>query len=197
MEAAWQLRTGCISILMFESRVFIENWFLTPLAEVTPNKQSPRINMREKHIEMSFPLGARNASCLHVYPLWWWHSSHSSLLNPSSFSSFPQALGIFSHALGSASTGFFYTRFSFVTLDPWGASPFLFFHPLAPVSMSLHLLLIHLLSSRLSLFLPPPPIPAYASCVTSFSSSSPSSSRTMFCAVSFLSWHHLSLCVFV
>jgi len=34
---------------------------------------------------------------------------------------------------------------------------------------------------------PPPPIPAYASCVTSLSSSSPSSSRTMLCAMSFLS----------
>ena len=33
----------------------------------------------------------------------------------------------------------------------------------------------------------PPPIPAYASCVTSLSSSSPSSSRTMFCPMSFLS----------
>ena len=29
-----------------------------------------------------------------------------------------EALGLFSHALGSTSTGFFYTRFSFVTLDP-------------------------------------------------------------------------------
>ena len=34
---------------------------------------------------------------------------------------------------------------------------------------------------------PPPAIPAYASCNTSLSSSSPSSSRTMFCALSFLS----------
>jgi len=33
---------------------------------------------------------------------------------------------------------------------------------------------------------PPPPIPACASCVTSLSSVSPSSSRTMFCAMSFL-----------
>ena len=33
--------------------------------------------------------------------------------------------------------------------------------------------------------------------VASLSSFSPSSSRTMFCAMSFLSWHGLSLCVFV
>ena len=46
---------------------------------------------------------------------------------------------------------------------------------------------------------PPPPIPVCASCVISLSSSSPSSSRTMFCqcAMSFLNWHRLSLCVFV
>ena len=42
---------------------------------------------------------------LHVYPLWWWHSSHFSLLYPSSLPFFPQALGLISHALGSASTG--------------------------------------------------------------------------------------------
>ena len=49
------------------------------------------------------------------------------LTSPPVFPSFfPQALGHFSHALGSASTGFFYTRFSFVTLDPWGASPLIF-----------------------------------------------------------------------
>jgi len=59
--------------------------------------------------------------------------AHSSLLHPSSFPFFPQALGLFSHALGSASTGFFYTCCSFVTLDPWGASPFLFFPVLSPV----------------------------------------------------------------
>jgi len=46
-------------------------------------------------------------------------SSHSSLLHPSSFPFSPQALGLFSHALGSVSTGFFYARCSFVTLDPW------------------------------------------------------------------------------
>ena len=46
---------------------------------------------------------------------------------------FPQALGLFSHALRSDSTGFFYTRCSSVTLDPWGASPFLFFPALSPV----------------------------------------------------------------
>jgi len=34
---------------------------------------------------------------------------------------------------GSASTGFFYARCSLVTLDPWGASPFLFFPTLSPV----------------------------------------------------------------
>ena len=56
-----------------------------------------------------------------------------------------------------------------------------------PLPSFLHLLLIHLLSSCLLLFVLPPAIPAYASCVTSLSSSSPSSSRTMFCAMSFLS----------
>ena len=43
----------------------------------------------------------------------------------------------------------------------------------------------------------PPTIPTYASCVTSLYSSSPSSGRTIFCALSFLNWHRLSLCVSV
>ena len=60
-------------------------------------------------------------------------SSYFSLFHPSSFPFFPQALGLFSHALGSASTGFFYAHCSFVTLDPWGTSPFLFFPALYPV----------------------------------------------------------------
>jgi len=60
-------------------------------------------------------------------------SSYFSLFHPSSFPFFPQALGLFSHTLGSASTGFFYTRCSFATLNPWGASPFLFFPALSPV----------------------------------------------------------------
>jgi len=40
----------------------------------------------------------------------------ASLLNPSSFSFFPQALGLLPHALGSASEDFFYTRISFDTM---------------------------------------------------------------------------------
>ena len=55
------------------------------------------------------------------------------LTSPPSFHFFPQALGLFSHALGSASTGFFYAHCSCVTLDPWGASPFLFFPALSSV----------------------------------------------------------------
>ena len=68
--------------------------------------------------------------------------------------------------------------------QPLGRIPFPFLP--SPLPSFLHLLFICLLSSRLVLFLPPPPIPACASCVTSLSSSSPSSSRTMFCAMSFL-----------
>ena len=44
------------------------------------------------------------------------------------------ALGLFPHALGSASEDFFYTRISFDTFDTWGASPFLFF----PTFVNLH-----------------------------------------------------------
>jgi len=55
----------------------------------------------------------------------------------------------------------------------------------SPLPSFLHLLLICLLSSCLFLFLPPP-IPVCASCVTPLSSFSLSSSRTMFCAISFL-----------
>ena len=62
-------------------------------------------------------------------------------------------------------TGCFYARCSFVTLDPWGASPFLFFPALSPVfstfSSSISCPCVFSYSS------PPPPIPAYASCVTS------------------------------
>ena len=107
----------------------------------------------------------------------------------------PSGAHALSHALGSASTVFFYTCFSFVTLDPWGASPFLFFSPLSPV--------FSIFSSSVSCprvsscSFPTPPIPPYASCVTSLSSSLPSSSRTMFCTMSFLSWNRLSLCFFV
>ena len=107
------------------------------------------------------------------------------LFSPVSTSSHTdQALGLFSHALGSASTGFVYTRFSFVTLDPWGASPFLFFPALSPV---FSIFSSSISCPRVSSYsFPPPPIPAYTSCATSLSSSSPSSSRTMFCAMSFL-----------
>ena len=70
--------------------------------------------------------------------------------HPSSFPFSPQALGLFSHALGSASTGFFYARCSFAL----GRIPFPFLP--YPLLSFLHLLLIHLLSSRLFLFLPPP-----------------------------------------
>ena len=130
-------------------------------------------------------LGARTRLLPSRLPALMMVSSHSSLLHPSSFPFSPQALGLFSHALESASTGFFYARCSFVTLDPWGASPFLFFPTLSP--------LFSIFSSSISCprvssysFPPTPTIPAYASCVTSLSSSSPSSSRTMLCALSFL-----------
>ena len=64
---------------------------------------------------------------------------------------------------------------------PLGCIPFPFLP--SPLPSFLHLLLISLLSSRLFLSFIPPPIPACASCVTSLSSSSPSSSRTVLCHV--------------
>ena len=64
------------------------------------------------------------------------------------------------------------------------ASPFLFFPTLSPI---LSIFSSSISCPRVSSYSSPPTtIPAYASCVTSLSSSSPSSSRTMFCAMSFL-----------
>ena len=74
-------------------------------------------------------------------------------------------------------TGFFYTRCSFVTLDPWGASPFLFFPPLSP---GFSIFSSPVSCPRVSCYsFPSTPISTYASGVTSLSSSSPSSSRTV------------------
>ena len=77
-----------------------------------------------------------------------------------------QALVLFSHALGSASTGFFYTRFSLVTLDPWGASSFLFSPPLFPVFS-----ILSAMSPVLaSLPIPPPPLPSLPALLASLHS---------------------------
>ena len=103
----------------------------------------------------------------------------TSLPSPSESSRALRRSGSFRgpHALGSASTGFFYTRFSLVTLDPWGASPFLFSPPVSPASS---IFSSSVSCPRVSFYsFPPPLIPACASCVTSLSSSSPSSSRTV------------------
>jgi len=104
------------------------------------------------------------------------HSSHSSLLHPSSFLFFPQALRLFPHALRSASEGFFYTCILFDTLETLGASPFLFYPALSAAFsiFSSSASCPRVFSFSLSI----PPIPARASCITSLSSSSPSSSRT-------------------
>jgi len=133
-----------------------------------------------------FPFQAlRPAFFLHVYPFRRWHFPHSSLLHQSSFPfrvfPGPEALGLFPRAPRAR------VRLNRLLLHPFlarhtrplGRIPF----PFLP--FPLPSFFIRLLSLRLFPFLPPPspPIP----CVTSLSSSSPSSSRTMFCAMSFLS----------
>ena len=78
-----------------------------------------------------------------------------------------------------------YPRFSFVTLDPWGASPFLFSPPLSP---NFSIFSSSVPCPRVSSYsISPPPIRVCASYVTPLSSSSPLSSRTMFCTTPFLS----------
>jgi len=67
---------------------------------------------------------------------------------------------------------------------PLGRIPFPFLP--SPLPSCLHFSSSVYCPRNSSYSFPPPPIPSCASCVTSLSSSSPSSSRTMFCAISFL-----------
>ena len=98
---------------------------------------------------------------------------------------FPSCAQALPSCARAASTGFFYTRFSFVTLDPWGASPFLF-SPLLSAVFSVFSSSVP--CPRVSSYsFPPPPIRVCASCLTALCSSSTSSSRTMFCTIFFLS----------
>jgi len=86
---------------------------------------------------------------------------------------------------------------SFVTLDPWGASPFLFSSPLSPAfSIVSSLVLCSRVSSNCSF-----PGPSSHPCLrflhhfTLFFFTFVKSHS--FCAMSFLRFHYLSLCVFV
>ena len=111
-------------------------------------------------------------------------------------------IGLFSHALGSASTGFSYARCSFVTLDPWGASPFLFFPTLSPV--------FSIFSSSVScprvssysfppLPIPSPPLPSLSTLLASLHSLLLHLRQVAQCSVSCpfltdIACHYVSLC---
>jgi len=82
-----------------------------------------------------------------------------------------------------ASQGFFYTRISFDTFVNWDTSPSLFSPLFSPLSS-----IFSASASRsrfYSLSFSHPPLPTRSSRVTSLSSSSPSSSHAVCCAISF------------